>query len=114
MNQIVIGDDHVMNFTLNSDGAALDLDDASEIEVKLYQKKEVILASYKLTENTVEIVDASAGTCKVNVDRASLIKVSQGVLLCQISVGIANVDFEDGLKVSTLTDIILGELVFRV
>jgi len=114
MRELVIGDDHVLNFTLSNDGTAIDLDDAAEIEVKLYQKKNVILADYTLTGGAVDIVVANDGTCKVNVDRSSFLSVPPGILYCQITVSMDNVDFEFNRKVSSLTDIILGELVTAV
>lgn len=112
--KIPLGDDHVINLALTENGTAMDLDDANDIIVKLYQRRETILGEYSLTDGSVEIISANDGTCKINVPRSDFENVPTGKLYAQVRVEIDNIDFESGVKVSTLTDILLGELVYTV
>jgi hypothetical protein len=93
--QIPTGSDNTLQLTFEDNaGVAVDLDNATEITVKIYQKKAHILGSYSLTDNTVVIINAK--------------------LYAEVSIDITNANFEEGEKRTIVSDIILGEVVVSV
>lgn len=115
LKQIPKGEDCTLQMTFeDSTGVAVDLDNATEINVKVYQKKQMILAEFSLTGNTVEIINANTGRANVYVNRESLTQIENGILYGQVSIDITNANFSEGEKRTIVTDIKLGEIVASV
>lgn len=115
LKQIPKGEDCTLQMTFeDSSGVAVDLDNATEISVKIYQKKQSILAEFSLTDNTVEIINANAGRANVYINRESLTNIESGILYGQVSIDITNSNFNEGEKRTIVTDIKLGEIVASV
>ncbi len=108
---IPYGSDHVLRFAVTTDNdAPIDLDEVSEIEVKVYQKKSDVLASFKLSENEVVIIATNAGTFECYLQRDSIEKIMTGRLFVQVALDYDNVDFTDGIERLIRTDILIGEI----
>lgn len=115
MAQIPKGEDCTLQLTFeDSAGVAVDLDNATEIVVKIYQKKSNILAEFSLTDSNVVIINANTGRANVYVDRSFLSAIESGFLYGQVSIDITNANFADGEKRTIVTDIKLGEIVASV
>jgi hypothetical protein len=113
--QIPTGSDNTLQLTFEDNaGVAVDLDNATEITVKIYQKKAHILGSYSLTDNTVVIINANTGRANVYINRSDLTAVVNGKLYAEVSIDITNANFEAGEKRTIVSDIILGEVVVSV
>jgi hypothetical protein len=109
--KIPLGSDHKVKFALSIDSEPLDLTEVEEIEVKFYQRISNILASYKLSDNEVEITSAANGRCECILSRNSITKVPIGSLFVQISVDMPNEDFDSGFERLVLTETKIGDLV---
>lgn len=109
MTTIIKGTDHKSTFVLFRDGQPIDLNEANEIEVKVYQKKDDILASYKLTDSDVVITEAVGGVCECYINRESLVYVPNGKLFIEIVVDLNDVNFANSYRM-IMSDILVGEL----
>lgn len=109
--KIPIGSDHKLSFTLQVNSEALDLTDAEEIEVKVYQKKSNILAAFKLSDNEVIITSAVNGKCDCFLAKESILNVPVGRLFVQISIDMPNENYDSGIERLILTETEIGELV---
>ena len=115
LTQIPTGSDNTLQLTFeDSAGVAVDLDNATEIVVKVYQKKSHILGEYSLTGSTVTIINSNTGRANVYINRSSLSAVSNGKLYAEVSIDITNANFEEGEKRTIVSDIILGEILVSV
>lgn len=115
MTQIQTGSDHTIQLTIvDSAGVAVDLDNADDISVKIYQKRQTILAEYSLADSSVVIISANDGRANVYVNRSSLTNVSDGKLYAEVTVDMDNVNFEDNVKRSIVSNILLGEVKVSV
>jgi hypothetical protein len=115
LNQIQTGSDHTLQLTINdSAGTAVDLDNADNIVVSIYQKRSNILAEYSLEAGTVVIINANNGRANVYINRSSLNEVVEGKLYAEVTVDIDNVNFADDVKRSIVSNILLGEIKVSV
>lgn len=105
------GTDITLQFVLAQDAVPLDLTNATEIEVKVYQRKDDVLATFLLSDSEVVVTDATAGECECYLNRESLDKIRSGRLFTQIFVTIPNADFANGEQVLGITDILSIEIV---
>jgi hypothetical protein len=85
-----------------------DLTDAEEIEIKIYQDREDIIATYTLTGNEVYIIDVPNGLLKFYIDRTATELIPSGVIFLQITI-----DITDGssFKRSRLTQQPFGNII---
>jgi hypothetical protein len=115
LKSIQTGADHTMQLTINdSTGVPVDLDNADNIEVRIYQKRSNILAEYSLSAGTVVIINANTGRANVYVNRSSLNEVPEGKLYAEVTVDIDNNNFTDNVKRTIASSIILGEVKISV
>lgn len=114
MKNIPQGSDHTLNFAIkDTNGAAIDLGNAEEITVYVYQKRETTLQDFN-TANGVDITDAANGLFSVYLDRSSLDNVPEAKLYAEVVIDITNANFESGFKRNVITDIVLGIVVNSV
>lgn len=112
---IQTGSDLTIQLTINDvSGNPIDLDTADNISVQVYQKKQNILAEFALSDSTVVIIDAPTGRANVYVQRSSLTEVVMGKLYAEVTVDIDNANFEDNVKRSIVSNVLLGEIKVSV
>jgi hypothetical protein len=115
LNQIQTGSDHTLQLTINDNtGVPVDLDNADNIAVSIYQKRSNILAEYSLSAGTVVIINANTGRANVYVNRSSLNEVPEGKLYAEVTVDIDNNNFTNNVKRSIVSNILLGEVKVSV
>jgi len=94
------GSDEVIEITVTSDGTtAIDLATADDIIVTCYQTKEEIIQQWTLGDGDVIITDASAGECKVYLDRDNTINLPEKRIYIQVDLQLVNANFESGVSI---------------
>ena len=115
LKSIQTGADHTLQLTINDNtGVPVDLDNADNIAVSIYQKRSNILAEYSLANNTVVIIDANTGRANVYVNRSSLNEVPEGKLYAEVTVDMDNNNFTGNVKRTIVSNILLGEVKVSV
>lgn len=96
MKTVLKDTDHTLKLTIiGSDGSPINLDNADDITVKLFQKSGEEMKTYNVG-NGVEITNASLGKCSVYVKR-EVINVSTTVV-GEIIVDIDDTNFTGNVK----------------
>ena len=94
----------------NQDCTPFDLSLALDIDVKLYQKRENVLQSFKRTSNTVTVVDASAGLIRVQFDRDNNKNITNADLFADVAVTVDSADSQSGFAILRQSDIFLSKV----
>lgn len=93
------GSDEVIEITVTNGSIAIDLNTVEDIIVSAYQTKDVVLQQWRLSDSDVEITDASAGKCKVNLDRDNTQNLPEKRIYIEVDLKLINADFEDGFSI---------------
>jgi len=93
------GSDEVIQITITDGTDPIDLSTVEDITVSAYQTKEDIIQSWKLSETTVVITNASLGICKVNLDRDNTMNLPERRIYVEVDLTSVNAGFEDGVSI---------------
>lgn len=93
------GSDEVIQITVTDGTDAIDLNTVEDITVSAYQTKEDIIQQWKLSDGDVTITNASAGICKVNLDRNNSATLPEKRIFIEVALTLVNTDFEDDISI---------------
>jgi hypothetical protein len=111
---IAKGQDIECTAVIERDGQVVDLVTVAEIKVDLYQRKDDILASYKLSDGDVFIILAGGGQFGFNVQRQSIENFNSGRLFIQFTIDVINNNFDANVERNKITDVYFGDLIESV
>lgn len=97
--------DILLQFNLAIDTVALDLTTATEIEVKVYQRKDDVLAAFLLSDGDVSISPSVEGFCECILAKASTKNIPPDRTLVQIVATIPNAEYPNGTQTIGISDI---------
>jgi hypothetical protein len=97
--------DIALEFNLAVNGTALDLTTATEIEVKVYQRKDDIIAAYLLSDNEVTLNPSVEGFCECIFAKESNVNIPATRTFVQIVVTLTNADYPNGTQTIGISDI---------
>lgn len=105
------GSDEVINITItDADGVAIPISDLTECIVSVYQTKEDIIQQWLLSENSLLIVNDSAGIVRANLDRDNTIEIPLRRLYMEVVAEITDTNFETNTQRMIVSDIVLADL----
>lgn len=93
------GSDEIIQITVTDGTNAIDLNEAEDITVSVYQTADVIIQQWLLSENEVTLVDAENGICSVALDRDNTNGLPTKRLYVQVDLKLVNAAFEDGYAI---------------
>jgi len=99
LTEILKGSDEVIQITITDGTDPIDLATADDITVSVYQRADVIIQQWKLSDSEVIITDASNGICTVNLDRDNTENLESKRLYIQVDLQLVNAGFEDGVMI---------------
>ena len=94
-----------LEFNLAVNGVALDLTTATEIEVKVYQRKDDILAAFLYSDGEVSISPSVEGFCECILAKESTRNITAASTLVQIVVTIPNAEYPNNTQTIGISDI---------
>ena len=104
------GEDKNILITVQSEGVVMPISNISEMIVCVYQNKEEIIQFWKLSDNTLVIIDDANGIVSANLDRDNLDNIPMKRLFLEIAIEFSNASFESGLQRLITSDIVLADL----
>lgn len=113
MNIIVTNSDNTIQFAiLDSEGTPIDPTgvDVVNIEIAIYQRKEVVLQKFSKTDGTVIVDDAAGGLVSLSLDKLNLKGISTKRVYGELVLILTNASFANNQQRIVLTDIIIGDV----
>lgn len=110
LTEIYKGSDEVIVITVTDGTDPIDLATADDITVSVYQRSDVIIQQWKLSDSEVTITDASNGICQVNLDRDNTADLESKRLYIEVALQLVNADFESGVMIEKDSNVPLCDL----
>lgn len=111
MTDIPNGSDFTIQLTIEDEnGNGVNIGNCDDIIVYLYQKREYVLAEYKLSDNQIVVIDAINGIVAIYAE-GNVIEVQEGKLFCEAVIDIVDANYDKGYKRNILSDILIGKIV---
>ena len=93
-----------LQFNLAVNGVALDLTTATEKEVKIYQRKDDIIATYLLSDNEVTLNPSIEGFCECIFAKESNANIPPTRTFVQMIVTLQDISFPNGTQTIGFSD----------
>ena len=112
--RLIQGSDYTIALTLtDSNGDAVDIATLEQLNVFVYQKRTNIVQEWSLADSSITIVDASNGKVSVALDRSNTYDTKTSRLFAEVAFATEDTNFEDDLKWTIATDIVIGDVINR-
>ena len=108
------GGDNEINITVMYSGSPVTISDIMDIVVTAYQTKSEIVQQWKISDNSIEVVDDSAGEVRMYLDRDNTINIPPKRLYMDIVFEFNNNNFEDGIRKVVTSDIVLADVKYSI
>lgn len=104
------GGDNSIQVTLKINGTAVPISDLSNIFAYCYQTKNEIIQTWKLSDNSITVIDNSGGIVQINLDRDNTINAACKRIFLEVVMETISPDFESGFARIVTGDIVLCDL----